>query len=470
MEKTQKKDSLIKNTVLLSIGTIMTKGLLFVMVPFFSRWLTVEDYGTFDLYTTYVMLLIPLIGLASNEALFRFSIETDDLQKKREYSTNCFLIYIGSAPLIFIVLIGLRYFAGWMLALDFFLLLAGETFMMYLRGFLRGIKRLDIYSFASIPTTIMIAILSTIFIRGFQLGLRGIILGYGLGYVFGDILIVILTKYWTYLDFSCASIKGIKQLVSYSIFLIPNSIAWWFINVSDRTIIKLVLGPAFNGIYAVACKVPNILSSVFDVFGVSWQQSATENVNEKDRNRYYNQVYNNMMIVLLSLCCGILSLNSWIFLYVFEPKYYDARLYTAILIGGTVFSTLSQFYGGIQISLKQPKENGRTTIVGAVVNLVVHISMVKFVGLFAAAISTIVSQMVVCMLRREKLKKDVPLYANNTAKLYILFFVVYSGLSFYINNMTVNVLSTLGATGIVLYANHELAMKVFHKFIARKKI
>ena len=42
-------DSLAKNTILLSIGTFMTKGLSFIMVPIFSRWLSTEDYGTFDL-------------------------------------------------------------------------------------------------------------------------------------------------------------------------------------------------------------------------------------------------------------------------------------------------------------------------------------------------------------------------------------------------------------------------------------
>ena len=68
-------DSLAKNTILLSIGTFMTKGLSFIMVPIFSRWLSTEDYGTFDLLCTYVTLLIPLIGLASNEALFRFSMD-----------------------------------------------------------------------------------------------------------------------------------------------------------------------------------------------------------------------------------------------------------------------------------------------------------------------------------------------------------------------------------------------------------
>lgn len=78
IEKTGKNDSLMKNTILLSLGAILTKGLSFILVPFFSRWLTTEDYGTFDLMGTYVSLLIPLITVACGEAIFRFSVNSDD--------------------------------------------------------------------------------------------------------------------------------------------------------------------------------------------------------------------------------------------------------------------------------------------------------------------------------------------------------------------------------------------------------
>ena len=73
-----KKNNLLKNTVLLSIGAILNKGLVFLMIPFFSSWLSTEDYGTFDLITTYITLLIPIIGLSLTESLFRFSLDTNN--------------------------------------------------------------------------------------------------------------------------------------------------------------------------------------------------------------------------------------------------------------------------------------------------------------------------------------------------------------------------------------------------------
>ena len=78
-----KKTDLAKNTILLSIGTIITKGINLLMIPLFSSWLSTEDYGTFDLLCTYVSLLIPFITMSSSDAIFRFLVDKDDEKEKK---------------------------------------------------------------------------------------------------------------------------------------------------------------------------------------------------------------------------------------------------------------------------------------------------------------------------------------------------------------------------------------------------
>lgn len=458
-----KKDSLAKNTLLLSVGTFLTKGLSFIMVPFFSRWLSTADYGTYDLLATYVTLLLPLIGLASNEALFRFSMDVETDREKKKYVSNCFAIFTINTLIFFAVMVCARFVFGWKYALFFFILAIGEIYNLHLRGFLRAIKHLDIYSFVNAITTVCIALFTTVFIKGFGFGLEGMILGYGFGYIAGDLIIVVWTKYWRYLAINTISFSGMKELVSYSYALIPNSLAWWFINVSDRTIINVFLGAASNGIYAIAYKIPNILSSVFSVFSVSFQQSATEALNDKDRDAYYNRICNKMCVVLMGLCCGVLSLNSWLFNYIFDLRYYDGHLYAPILIGGTVFATISQFYGSIQISFKQPKENGISTVIGAVSNLVIHFALIRFVGLFAAAISTIASQIIVCVIRHVRLKKLVSIkYTRNTLVMFAIY-IYFSAMAYYITNTWINVANVVFATVLVLYTNKDFANKLLRK-------
>ena len=87
-------NKLIRNTLLLTIGTLVNKGLLFIMIPFFSRWISTSDYGTFDLICTYVTLFIPIIDLATGEAMFRFSVEDQSKDNLSKQFTNGIAIVI----------------------------------------------------------------------------------------------------------------------------------------------------------------------------------------------------------------------------------------------------------------------------------------------------------------------------------------------------------------------------------------
>ena len=170
-----------------------------------------------------------------------------------------------------------------------------------------------------------------------------------------------------------------------------------------------------------------------------------------------------MVATLLTLCCGILSLNSWLFNFIFDSKYYAGHLYAPVLIGGTVFATISQFYGSIQISLKQPKENGITTVIGAAANVVIHLALIRFIGLYAAAISTILSEIIVCILRRQRLAKFVTLTLSGQSICYFAVYLVFTGLAYYITNPIVNVVSVIAATIIVVYANKNFILKFVRK-------
>ena len=57
----------------------------------------------------------------------------------------------------------------------------------------------------------------------------------------------------------------LKEMIRYSIVLIPNTFMWWIMNSSDRVMVTYMIGAAANGIYAVSYKLPTlVLISVLD--------------------------------------------------------------------------------------------------------------------------------------------------------------------------------------------------------------
>lgn len=458
-----KKNSLAKNTILLSIGTILNKGLVFFMVPLFSSWLSTEDYGTFDLLCTYVTMLIPILSLAIGEGIFRYAIEAKEKEQK-QHITNGTIMYIigmiiaGIAALIMFVFFHIN------IIIPFYIMLCGEIINKLLQSFLRAIKKLNIYSFFSAISTVFIFISTWILVKVLNLGLYGIIYGYAIGYLIGDIIIAIYSKFPRYITKNW-SFKGIKELIVYSLPLIPNSISWWIVNASDRTIINMVLGAASNGIYAIAYKIPNLCTSVFSVFSISWQEAAIDMKNSANRNEYFQNVYTKMILILISLCAGILSLNFILFTYFFDAKYSTAQLYTPILVTSVIFSTIAQFFGGIQISLKQQKSNGVTTITGAIVNILVHLALIKYIGLYASAISTLASTVTIVIARKIILKKDLDIKVERKIYKYLLIYAYIAICAFFCSklNIIINVINLLITIAVFLIINKEMLKKILKK-------
>lgn len=460
------ENNLTKNTILLAIGNILTKGLLFVMVPFFSRWLSTEDYGLFDLFCTYVALLIPIITLSTGEAMFRYSIQKSTTKKEKKiYITNCFFLVFVNCAFVSLLLVISKFIFNWEMAIPFILLMIGEIFNNYLQSYLRALKKLSIYSFCSAFSVIVISILVTVFVYYLNMGLSGIIYGYALGYIISDVLIASFTKLYKYLMFSQISLKTIKELIFYSYPLIPNSISWWIVNVSDRFIIKLFLGISANGIYAIANKIPAICTAIFSVFNISWQQEATEIIESgrKNLDEYFNKVYNNIIRIIISICIGVLSCNFILFNYIFDAKYFDAYLFSPILISAIIFMLLSQFYGGIQISLKMPKENGTTTMIGAFMNIVINVLLIKLFGLFAAAISTLLSYLFVDVLRKGKLKNIVNFKINKNNYIVIAIYFYFFVASYFINYLIFSYINLIIACILFFYLNKKFFAKILNK-------
>ena len=63
---------LVKNTAIVALGQIGTKFISFFLLPLYTAVLSTEEYGTVDLLNTYVSLLIPIILLQMDQAIFRY--------------------------------------------------------------------------------------------------------------------------------------------------------------------------------------------------------------------------------------------------------------------------------------------------------------------------------------------------------------------------------------------------------------
>ena len=238
-------------------------------------------------------------------------------------------------------------------------------------------------------------------------------------------------------------------MYKYSIPLIPNSVSWWIVNVSDRTIISFILGSGANGLYAISNKFPTIISSLTGVFNLSWSESAALHINSKDRDEFFSDVFNTIMKLFTAMGVGMIACMPFVFPLLINTKYADAYNYIPYLVLGSVFNVAICLYSQIYLAKKLSKQVATTAVIGAVINIVINVIFIKYIGLYAAAISTAISYFVMMAYRHIDLKKYVNIKISKGFIFNTIIIFSYSIFLYYQRDMLLNIIN-LGV--VVIYA------------------
>ena len=466
MDQKKREKKLITNTLILSIGTIFSSIFSFFVVPLYSRWLSASEYGTYDLFVTYISLLMPVITLSCGEGCFRFLLERKLADDKKKICCDSILIsvvgiLVGLMGVAIFFVIGKQEYL-----LPFVVLLVGNTLFSQCGYIARGFRKPEVYTFSNIIYLISMVIFVTLFVYFKGMGVTGILYGAAVGYFCGVIFSVITSGLLKYIRYPVFDRQLMKDLIYYSVPLIPNTISWWVVGVSDRTLVSIFLGTAANGVYSIASKLPSLCTTVFGVFHMSWQESASDAINDADRNEYFNDILNRIIPFCLCICMCVLSINRYMYRWIWDSKYIGGYYQVSILITASAISFFGQFLGGVLVALKKTKINGSTTVIAAIVNVLVNFLLIRSIGLYAASFSTLVAYIVLLVLRIYLIRSDYLIRITRKSILSILFYslVIFSQFS---DNELIGVLSVVYSVIVSLCLNRDILQSFFNKVVKR---
>lgn len=462
----KRADKLIKNSIILLVGNLLTKGINFVMAPLFTRWLTVEDYGMFDLLSTYSMLLIPVVAMGVHHGLFRFLVDAKTKEEQNKIIVNSIILNLIGIIIYFFAIAILLLYDKEKIQMVFLLtiLLIAQSCQNYVGMYLRGLKKLNIFTLTNVICTFSIMFCVAIMIKGFKLGLSGIIIGYACAYLLSAIVGIglVKTNNNSKIDFRLLSFEFQKKILRYSLPMVPNSIAWWILNISDRIIVSKFLGVASNAILAVANKIPNLCITLFDIFQTAWVENVSEAINDDDWNAYFTNIINIVARFIISISTILVVTNFFVFRILFAEDYSFGRYLVPILAVAVIFSAMGQFLGSVFVAEYNSKKQCVTITEAGIINLVIHFILIRFIGLYAACISTLVAYIVLFIVRFIDLRKKYDVVI--TSRTYVTFcvLVIAVGIS-YIDNISVNIILLLAASFWVIFANKDIVSMVTNK-------
>lgn len=439
-----REKKLLKNTLIISIGKISTSLITFLLLPLYTNILSPSEYGIVDLFNTLLSLLFPIVSFQIEKALFRELLETEDFNKKKELITTAFSTTIIQIVVFVIISLILSIFIK--NEYKFYLIINVSAFILLslLQQIARGLKNTNLYTLSSFISAFLIIIFNIIFLILLKMGVRGMLLGTFLGYMISFIFLFLKLHIMKFINIKLFSILVLKKFLKYSVPLIPDALSWWVFSMSDRVIVSGILGIDQNGILSASLKFSTVYITLYNIFDISWTESANLAVKDKDFDIYFNKMLNAFAKVFLSIGLIIVVCMPVVFPLMINENYSDGYKYIPISIIASYLNVLIGLISVIYLAKKNTKGIANTSIIAAIINIISHILLINKIGLYAATVSTLISFLILTIYRFVDIRKKY--FTINIEKKFVISALIVTSFvcaCYYFNNICMNCISML---------------------------
>lgn len=456
-----REGNLAKNTVILAIGTFLPKLASFITLPILTGYLSQEQYGTYDLIITLASLFLPAVTLQLQTAAFRFLIEFRSDEKKIKSIISNILMFIVPISLLGVIIL---YFCLYKIESRIRLLVCCyylfDIVVNLFRQIARGLSKNLNYSLSAIISSGSQLIFVVLFVLVLTINLFCAVLALTAAEILSALYIFLSVRIYKYIDIKAFDKSELKRMIAYSWPMVPNSMSMWVMRVSDRLVITAFMGLAHNAVYAVANKIPQLLTIAQTTFTMAWQENATIVSKDDDAPKYYSTMYKRMFDLIAGTMMLIIACTPVLFKILVRGDYDEAYIQIPVLMLAMFFYALSTFLGGIYVAYMKTKSVGVTTLIAAALNLIINLSLINFIGLYAATLSTLISYIFLFFYRLIDVKKIVSFHYDNKhmAFVFVLMFIV-SAVCMLQNNI-MNILNFVFSTIIFIILNKDFLIAI----------
>lgn len=322
------------------------------------------------------------------EAMFRYLFGGSEEEKRVTISSVTAALVVGMT--ILAAVIALIQMFGIDLKYPFLIYLNYITNILfdYMQKIARCQQRNSLVAVSGVINTSVMLAVEAMALLVFKMRVDGMLLANCVSYFVAVLYLEYKLRIEEYLSIAAVNVKRVKELLKYSLPLVPNSVCWWVVSACDRYVISFFLSISANGIYSIAGKFSQMLSMITSVFQMAWQESSIIESDKATRDEFYTKTFDSYMRFLLSGYVVLLPIIRLAMPFLVAEEYRIGYLYNPLLLLGAVFSAFSQFYGSAYLAFKKTGGALSTTIIAAIINVTVGACLISKIGLYAPALGT----------------------------------------------------------------------------------
>jgi O-antigen/teichoic acid export membrane protein len=396
----------IKHSIIYSISNVATKASGIILLPIYTSYFSVEEFGRLGLVLAIITILIQIVIMGQNQSLLRFSNQIEYENSKR----SLLFTLTGFVLLLIIIFITLgEFFAPWLAKIlgdfkDYYSSLRIAVYIVAIsiinnifQNKLRADERSVAFTVISLIKLFVLIIATVYLVTSVKLGINGVLYGQ---LVSESIALIIIIPYMLNL----MEIKFEKNILieslKFGLPLIFSALSMTLLNISDRFLIKFLSNEEALGLYELGYRVAGILN-MFMIMPLSLTllPVAYKIYNQPDDKEYYRKV---MTYVTYLLVWGAIALSIFskeiIELFAGNKSYLPAYEVVPIILFAYVFFGMSMISSlGMYLTSKTTYV-AIITIISAIINIVLNFLLIPIYGILGAAINTFIAFVILYFL------------------------------------------------------------------------
>ena len=463
--------NLLKNTIILSIGSVFPQIAAMIILPILTSYLTKEEYGSYDLITVLVSLLLPAATLQIETAAFRYLIDArDDVSKTRKIISSVLLFINFVSLIVLFVLYIVLHIANQSVKLLVCFYFYADVIYNTTGQIARGIDRNKDYALGGIIASFVKLGLIVLSVKVMHLRLEGIIMAMLLSTILAWVVLASRIRLYKYFSFFAFEINILTELLKYSWPMVPNSLSMWIMRLSDRMVVTAFMGVTWNAVYAVATKIPALLHLSQRAFTLAWQENASLVSRDRDANNYYSKMHNVLYNITGGFLCLLITLTPLLYKIFIKGDYLDSYIHIPILLIAEFFYAMATFLGGIYVAFKKTKNVGITTTIAALINLLIDLVLIRYIGIFAASGSTLISYAILYFYRLYDIRKMVSIRFDYTRYFVLMFFLCVAVFTCLSHIIVINIFGIISGIVMCYYLNKDFIQRLYKIMLNRFQI
>lgn len=374
--------------------TVLLKGISFITIPIFTRVMTTEQYGIYNVYLTWYEILtvvgtLNLESCAYMNALTKFD---DERKKEAQVSLLELSFVITTVLMVLLLLCGEKISSLLGLPKDMLVLMVVQIYFVPAINFWTVKHRFSYKYKALIAVSVSMAILNVvigvclvvnadIIHQAYARVVSIVLVQIVYGFVLFSILnrrnkIRLVTKYW-------------KWAILLHIPLLPHTLSLKILGSASRIMINSIIGATEAAIYSVSFSVAIVVNLIKTSIVDTLRPWIYEKLKRNETSDMKN-IFNGILIFVAMLTMIFMAFGPEV-IYIVAPKeYHDAIYCMPPVMIGSFFTFLYSIFSIIEMYYEETKKIMIASVSAAVLNIVLNLLFLERFGYIVAAFTTLV--------------------------------------------------------------------------------